>query len=208
MVIACIALGVALSGTGYAVTALPRNSVGTPQLKRNAVVSAKVANRSLRAVDFALGQLPAGPQGPKGDKGDKGDTGAQGVPGPFPNPLPSGQTLRGSYELVDGNAAPGERYATSVSFLPNLPTGTYTAHYINVGAAPPAQCPGTAANPQAQAGHLCIYETSANKGSVTIVDTKNPATGRASELGFGIWLTATGAGGDNWMRGTWAVTAL
>jgi hypothetical protein len=29
-----------------------------------------VKNRSLRAVDFKRGQLPAGPQGPKGDKGD------------------------------------------------------------------------------------------------------------------------------------------
>lgn len=63
MVVACIGLAVALSGTGYAVTVLPRNSVGTVQLKKNAVVSSKVLNRSLKAVDFAAGQLPAGQQG-------------------------------------------------------------------------------------------------------------------------------------------------
>ena len=59
MVIACLALGVALSGTSYAkILALPVNSVGTPQLKANAVTSAKVKNHSLLAVDFKPGQLP------------------------------------------------------------------------------------------------------------------------------------------------------
>jgi len=86
LVVACVALALALGGTSVAaVSALvPRNSVGTPQLKQNAVVSSKVKNRSLLAVDFKAGQLPAGPvgpQGPVGEKGDKGDTGAQGPPG-------------------------------------------------------------------------------------------------------------------------------
>jgi hypothetical protein len=89
MVVACIALLVALSGTGIAaVNALPLRSVGAPQLKSsavttpklaaNAVTGAKVLNGSLRRVDFAPGQIPAGA---KGDKGDKGDQGIQGVPG-------------------------------------------------------------------------------------------------------------------------------
>ncbi|MEP6909110.1 MAG: hypothetical protein ABI896_01615 [Actinomycetota bacterium] len=47
-------------------------------MKKNAVVSRKVKNRSLLAVDFKLGQVPAGQ---KGDKGDKGDKGEPGVPG-------------------------------------------------------------------------------------------------------------------------------
>lgn len=89
--IACIALAVALSGTGYAVTALPRGSVGTAQIKNNAVNSKKVKNGSLLGADFKAGQLPAGaqgppgPTGPVGPQGDKGDTGAQGPEGP-PNP--------------------------------------------------------------------------------------------------------------------------
>ena len=42
MVIACIALGVALGGTSVAaIQALPKNSVGTKQLKKNAVTSPK-----------------------------------------------------------------------------------------------------------------------------------------------------------------------
>src|SRR4029079_2564393 len=66
MVVACIALAVALTGTGYAITALPRGSVGTPQLKRGAVVSAKVKDHSLLRRDFRAGQIPAGAQGPPG----------------------------------------------------------------------------------------------------------------------------------------------
>src|SRR5258705_11329903 len=67
MVVACVALAASLTGGAYAVsTALPRNSVGPAQLKANAVNSAKAQNRSLRAVDFAIGQIPAGPQGPAG----------------------------------------------------------------------------------------------------------------------------------------------
>lgn len=69
---------------------IPSASVGTVQLKRNAVTTTKVANRTLLAIDFRAGQLPAGAQGaqgapgapgPKGDKGDKGDEGDPGVVG-------------------------------------------------------------------------------------------------------------------------------
>src|SRR3990172_8385672 len=76
-----LALFVALGGTSYAAT-LPRNSVGTAQLKAqavtapklqsNAVPSIKVQDRSLLAKDFRERQLPAGPQGPQGPKGDPG----------------------------------------------------------------------------------------------------------------------------------------
>jgi hypothetical protein len=58
------------------------NSVGREQLKPNAVNSSKVANRSLRVGDFAVGQLPAGPAGqtgPQGTQGTKGDPGANGA---------------------------------------------------------------------------------------------------------------------------------
>jgi hypothetical protein len=59
MVIACLALVVALSGTSYAnILNVPVNSVGTANLKANAVVSSKVKNNSLLAVDFKTGQLP------------------------------------------------------------------------------------------------------------------------------------------------------
>jgi hypothetical protein len=62
LVISCIALFVALSGTSYAVITLPKNSVGAKQLKRNAVTSAKVKDDALTGVDVneaTLGQVPS-----------------------------------------------------------------------------------------------------------------------------------------------------
>ena len=81
IVVACLSLAVSLSSAGYAATVLPKNSVGTAQLKKNAVVSTKVKDRTLLAADFKVGQLPAGPPGPKGDKGDRGDKGDKGDTG-------------------------------------------------------------------------------------------------------------------------------
>jgi hypothetical protein len=78
-VTATMALIVALGGTSYAAISLPKNSVGTRQIKRgavrnsdigrNAVTSGKVRNGSLRSEDFRAGQLPAGPQGVQGARG-------------------------------------------------------------------------------------------------------------------------------------------
>jgi len=57
MVVAFIALFVAISGSSYAVTRLPTNSVGPKQLKKNAVTGAKVKNRSLTAADIKVSSL-------------------------------------------------------------------------------------------------------------------------------------------------------
>lgn len=62
MVIACTALIFAMTSAGYAAGVLPRNSVGTKHLKRNAVTSAKVMNGSLQALDLKAGTLPKGAQ--------------------------------------------------------------------------------------------------------------------------------------------------
>lgn len=83
MVVACVALLVALGGVGVAATRLPKNSVGPFQLRANSVNSAKVVNRSLRAIDFAPNQIPAGPAGPAGAAGPPGPAGAKGAQGPI-----------------------------------------------------------------------------------------------------------------------------
>jgi hypothetical protein len=76
-----MALVFAMGGTGYAISALPKDSVGTRQLKKNAVVSSKVKNRSLTALDFKAGQLPKGPQGLQGLQGKDGTPGRPGADG-------------------------------------------------------------------------------------------------------------------------------
>ena len=82
LVVAVLALIVALGGVGYAASVLPKNSVGTKQLKKNSVVSKKVKDFSLLAKDFKKGQIPAGPQGPAGAQGPQGPAGATGARGP------------------------------------------------------------------------------------------------------------------------------
>ncbi|HZQ63938.1 MAG TPA: hypothetical protein VFA66_01765 [Gaiellaceae bacterium] len=78
MIVACLALAVALAGTSYAATALPRNSVGVLQLKNNSVTAAKVKNGTLLRADFKSGQLPVGPRGPAGPPGPAGPAGPAG----------------------------------------------------------------------------------------------------------------------------------
>jgi hypothetical protein len=96
LLISIAALVVAVFGTtplGHAAynAVVPNNSIGALQLRNgsiteaklrgDAVTSGKVKNRSLKAIDFAEGQIPAGPAGAKGDKGDKGTKGDIGAPG-------------------------------------------------------------------------------------------------------------------------------
>jgi hypothetical protein len=128
MVVACLALLVALGGTSVAaVSQLARNSVGTPQIRNNAVTtpkiannavtrpkivnnainSAKVQNSSLTRVDFAPGQLPAGPTGPQGPAGPAGAAGPRGPAGVI-----SAITVR-SQSVSIASAGPDGNYATA-----------------------------------------------------------------------------------------------
>ncbi|MBD0337669.1 MAG: collagen-like protein [Thermoleophilia bacterium] len=84
LVVASLALLIALSGTSWAAVALPRGSVGTPQLKAGAVTSPKVRNGSLQAIDLApaarqLLKGQTGPQGPAGPRGEQGPSGLRGL---------------------------------------------------------------------------------------------------------------------------------
>ena len=87
-VTATLALFIALGGTSYAVTQLPRNSVGSAQIKRAAVGSSElrrdaVNSRAIRNRSVALGDISVAARsslrGAKGDPGPKGDAGPPGV---------------------------------------------------------------------------------------------------------------------------------
>jgi hypothetical protein len=81
-VVALLALVIAMTGTSYAAITVSANSVGTKQLKANAVVSSKVKNGSLRVADVNPRRIPTGPQGFSGPAGPRGLPGAAGPPGP------------------------------------------------------------------------------------------------------------------------------
>ena len=91
LVLSVIAVVIALGGTSYAISQLPKNSVGARQLKKNAVTaaklkkdsvsSAKVKDGSLLKKDFKQGQIPKGQTGAAGATGASGPTGPSGPTG-------------------------------------------------------------------------------------------------------------------------------
>ena len=111
LVIACVALLLALGGVSWAATALPRNSVGTAQLRNNAVTSSKVRNHSLLRADFKSGQVPRGPAGPAGPTGA---TGAQGPKGPTGATGPAG-TANIRWALVKADATIVDKSDANIS---------------------------------------------------------------------------------------------
>src|SRR5262245_4088704 len=75
--IGLLALFVALGGTSYAAVKLPKNSVGTAQIKTHAVTTSKLSTATVKALKGAKGDRgAAGAAGPAGAAGAKGDPGA------------------------------------------------------------------------------------------------------------------------------------
>jgi hypothetical protein len=105
LVVSFVALIVAISGTSYAAFTLPRNSVGTRQLKNKSVTPAKVAPSTIALFKGEKGD--AGVQGPGGPQGPQGRQGIKGPPGPgattFAMTLPPGTTtLTGLAQVGNG----------------------------------------------------------------------------------------------------------
>ena len=132
MVVACAALFVSLGGVGYAAIVLPANSVGTKQLKRNAVNSAKVKKHSLLRSDFKRGQIPRGPQGVQGIQGIQGVQGPKGDPGTPATRLwayvSATGTLRGGSGVVASSRISSGSF--SVTFNQSIVNCAATANYL------------------------------------------------------------------------------
>lgn len=86
-------------GSAFAATHLGKGSVGTKQLRKEAVTLAKIAAAAKAQLKGATG--PQGQRGERGEKGErgargeKGDRGATGEPGPSTGP--AGGALTGTY---------------------------------------------------------------------------------------------------------------
>jgi hypothetical protein len=224
MLVGLTALFVALGGTGYAAMVLPAHSVGTRQLKRNAVISSKVRDFSLLRRDFKRGQLPRGPQGPAGPRGPAGPQGATGPAGPAGasalSSVPSGQTIRGAigsdFHAFDASASD---FGVDATFPIPAPVGVSDSDvFVNVagwqdagGQTAPtttdtsAGCTGTPSNPTAPAGQVCIYVSGADHAFNLAGDSVLFGTG-ASRYGFKLKWDASAAG-DTFVDATWAYTA-
>lgn len=117
-ILAFIVLG---GGAAVAAGQLGKNTVGTKQLKRGAVTSAKVKDGSLRAKDFGKiffgDRILAGPRGERGPEGPQGQEGRRGPEGP-----------RGTSDGYQAQGGPtelsGSLFGTQVVSLA-VPPGSY-----------------------------------------------------------------------------------
>jgi hypothetical protein len=127
----------------------------------------------------------------------------------LPVKMLSGQTLTGTYAIEYTAAAPGNRGISAITFpfqLASAPSAP-GANVIPAGGTPTANCPGSAGNPLAAPGNLCVYETFAvNIGFRCIAETgASYLCGQAEVFGSSLFVTATAAGQTS-STGTWAVT--
>jgi Collagen triple helix repeat (20 copies) len=145
-----------------------------------------------------------GPTGAPGVTGTAGVTGPTGPTGPYPTVLPSGGTLKGTWStgLFVNEAAFWIDWSFPIP-LAVAPTKVTMVKKDGTSVFPggdKTKCPGSAANPEAVAGNMCIYtfEEPAEVSSFDIIVTK---FGVIRQIVYG---ENTVAGKS---VGTWAVTA-
>jgi hypothetical protein len=222
-VLAIIALVAALGGAAYAAGGLTAK-----QEKQVKKIAKKYAGKNGKdgaqgakgdtGAQGAKGDTGAqGPQGPQGPEGPVGPEGPEGSPWTVNGTLPSGRTETGAWGF--GATANAGWHLVPVSF--NIPLkAAPTLHVINVNGKElvfnsvteefeevdqPA-CPGSATEPKAKAGTLCLYGDGEEPGEEKNIllggyppQTKTYTTGAV--VGF---LTSAAAAQAS---GTWAVTA-
>lgn len=133
--------------------------------------------------------------------------------------LPSGQTIAGAWggRYIAPQLAANNTYLISTSFPVRAPVPLGDAD-VNVAANaaagdPDAACTGTADNPTAPPGKVCIYVSRANNASVTGFRLTDPGTGGTSPgdaYGFVVRILDAGTVGNTATvnaEGTWAYTA-
>ena len=124
-VVATLALFIALGGSSYAALNLPKNSVGSKQIRTGAVGSTQVKDRSLQLKDISR---PARAS----LTGQQGQTGAQGPPGqPGTSAIRYFAAVSASGQLLRGNASSGGNAgsvgAYTIGFPQDVTACVYTA---------------------------------------------------------------------------------
>jgi Collagen triple helix repeat (20 copies) len=219
-IISIVALVAALGGGAYAA------SSGLSGKQKKEVT--KIAQTE--AKKFAAKPGAAGPQGSAGAAGAKGDTGPEGKQGPEGKPGPEGTEGKQGIQGEPGETGftavlPSEQTEVGVwSFQPvaeagavfapisfNIPVdGTVVAHYMGwqneEEPQPTTECPGTADQPAAAPGNLCIYSGEQFE-SLVFTGVENPSGTSLSVTRSGTLLHFLGVPVGHNGFGSWAVTA-
>lgn len=121
--------------------------------------------------------------------------------------LASNRTLQGVFAVDFVSVGAGHGGQTGFSFHPPLQAAP-TPNLVAMGGGPTANCPGTAANPQAAPGHLCVYVTDQSNVSTNLISKQlgTWAPNAADPIGATYFVGASGVG-RAWSVGVWAVTA-
>ena len=184
-VISVIALVFAMFGGAYA--ANNSTSGGKATASAKAKKGPKGPKGATGPAGPAGAQGPAGPAGAKGDAGANGSNGGAGATGPtgaagakgatgaagatgatgfsgFTEKLPAGKTETGIWAGTVGRVPTSEGATVPISFPIPLSQGSSEAFYLNEeettheeGPGFEAGCTGTAENPTAPEGTLCVY---------------------------------------------------
>jgi hypothetical protein len=200
VVVAVVALVATVAGTAFAAGGLTKK-----QEKQVIKIAKKYAGKNGK--DGAPGAPgpkgdagPAGAQGPKGDPGSQGPEGPQGPPGLTETVLPPGETETGvwSFRSKNGSAEAWVNISYPLRVEPEPKAAWVTAGETG----DPEKCPGSAANPEAEPGWLCLY--AANEGN-TFPNGSEYSADHTS--GFILGYQVVDESQLAFGYGTWAVTA-
>jgi hypothetical protein len=209
LIVALVALVFSVAGTATAARFIITSS---KQIKPRVIQASDLSKKARKALRGRRGPQGArGPQGLQGPGGLQGPKGDQGEPGPFPDPLPSGKTIRGSWALAGPHTSTAVALGLAqapISFGFTLPSAP-SPHYRGSGAPPTADCPGSVSNPQAAPGRLCIFEAGRiNMGQPSICNPVTATCGTTvSRFGANLEAFSNNSSANYFANGTWAATA-
>jgi hypothetical protein len=193
-VMATIAVFIALGGASYAAVKLPKNSIGTEQLKNGAVTETKLSKGARATL--------------AGDADSQGKEGTAGKNVIALAPLPSKATETGVFAAATGSetAVSGQLTTAVVQFAQPLPAPLDSHHVVTLKQSESSadHCPGVG---QAAPGFFCAY-VGYELGASFFSPFEDPATGAngTGVDGANAFVKTTGTG-TGALGGTWAVTA-
>ncbi len=181
LIISVVALLVALGGTAYAGILIPKNSVGTKQLKNGAVTAKKIKKGTVPNAND-LGRVPASRY--------------------QQTTLRPGRTETGTFGAA-GTSGVNAYAFTGITFDPPLAAAIPLANgvFLYQGSTSTTGCPGVG---RADPGFLCLYESDGYKDTFQgFGDPQSTSSGIRANGTVPLWNFS----GPGWSRGSWAVTA-